>query len=149
MVARYDEPDELVMNEEGKVVVLAGKTSKASSKSDASSSAMVGVDANDNAERVRQEEVAKKQRSKEEAQKKKDLLKKDDSKAKKAEALEKRREKAKKGERRGKVSNNVHCSFHVSLFFCNLKRDFDETSHRKCFNASQLHSDKCPSDELQ
>lgn len=94
LVARYEEKDELEMTADGKVVKydVAAK----------SKSGDQGVDRNDNAERVRQEEAAKREKQKQMSEKQKELIKKDDSKKKREEKKEDRRKKAQKQERKGK-----------------------------------------------
>lgn len=96
LIARYEEKDELEMTADGKVI-----------KHDLSSATKGekqphGVDRNDNAERVRQEEEAKREKLRQQAEKQKELIKKDDSKKKREEKKEDRRKKAQKHERKGK-----------------------------------------------
>ncbi len=95
LLARYDVPDEIVMDDTGKVIVR-------DTSEKGGGGGGVGVDGNDNAERVKQGEAEKRAKQKAESQKQKELSKTSayDGKKKKEEAKEKRRQKAVKVERK-------------------------------------------------
>ena len=97
LIKRYEEPDEMEMDETGRVYI------RADAKNDAGIAiGLIGVEGNDNAERVKREEAAKRQKERELAKKQKETSKSttQDGKKKKEEAKEKRRQKATKVERR-------------------------------------------------